>query len=240
MTCIELNILTWILKETSIIVGVKQEKIQSHARTCSQNSSCTNWGGSSIRVADTLFSLAGIMSVSVEKKWFMWRNLLDIKLELWWATQACAEEPDLVWSMIHPFHSSPEKGAAELIITLPFPSPFLWLHCCLCTFQIPVRDFGCYHHGKIIAEYGEVKGPITPPSAPSGEKPGRKPSASHHAEWFLEQEKYRRELHRTEVYQSWVKIMLWFKPSVSLYSLCLKYRQLMLSFLQSSCPEFEA
>lgn len=93
-------------------------------------------------------------------------------------------------------------------MALPFPSPFLWLHFCLCTFQIPLRDLGCYRHRKIIAEFGGVKGPITPPSAPSGEKPGRKPSASHHAEWFLKQEKYRRELHRTEFYQSWVKTML--------------------------------
>lgn len=108
--------------------------------------------------------------------------------------------------MIHSFHSSPEKDAAELIITLPIPFPLASL--LPLYFPIPLRDFGCYHHGKIIAEYGEVKGPITPPSAPSGEKPGRKPSASHHAEWFLEQGKYRRELDRTVFYQSRVKIML--------------------------------
>lgn len=33
-------------------------------------------------VADIPFSLAGIMSVSMGKKWFMWRYLSDIKLEL--------------------------------------------------------------------------------------------------------------------------------------------------------------
>lgn len=65
MTCIELNILTWILKETSIIVGVKQEKIQSHARV--RRTAPAQTEVAAPFVADILFLLAGIMSVSMEK-----------------------------------------------------------------------------------------------------------------------------------------------------------------------------
>lgn len=82
MTCIELNILTWILKETSIIVGVKQEKKYNRMHARVRRTAPAQTEVAAPFVADTLFLLAGIMSVSMEKKWFMWRNLLDIKLEL--------------------------------------------------------------------------------------------------------------------------------------------------------------
>lgn len=89
-----------------------------------------------------------------------------------WRT--CFEELDPVCRYDPFFPLQSRQTAGELISTLTFSSPCFWLHFCLCASQIPLRDFEYYDHRNITAAYGEAKGPITPASAPSGEKPGGK------------------------------------------------------------------
>lgn len=89
--------------------------------------------------------------------------------------------------LIHSFHSSVQKKKCRRVDYYPMFSS-------LCFGFISASVLPQLLRGtliitatkKIITHYGDAKGPVAPPTAPSGNRLGRNPSPSHHTEWFLQ------------------------------------------------------